>query len=260
MHNILLLRISAILPEAISDGGLTPTTDTDLLLATYRGGSHFTSDIITDQIYTALVAKNICTQAEIIILRILPFFPYLDEHYCLRAAGRLLSLPKGCILLTTGFYVAGHAETDGPPETVALAYTLQKAGFTPVKKADMHPDPPGSISAFDHSYDIQPISFDRIFSRQSRSPLARPRIRGLCCRNIRRDRDIILVTAPGDRQDICRIRAGLQRIVKENDHIHTVPLDHIHKLLIPTYAAGEKLINLQIRYFFNSSAGNPCRI
>ena len=45
MHDILLLRISAILPEAISDGGLTPTTDTDLLLATCRGGSHFTSDI-----------------------------------------------------------------------------------------------------------------------------------------------------------------------------------------------------------------------
>ena len=41
----ILLRISAILPEAISDGGLTPTTDTDLLLATYRGGSHLTSDI-----------------------------------------------------------------------------------------------------------------------------------------------------------------------------------------------------------------------
>ena len=46
MHDILLLRISAILPEAISDGGLTPTTDTDLLLATYRDGSHFTSDIL----------------------------------------------------------------------------------------------------------------------------------------------------------------------------------------------------------------------
>ena len=30
MHDILLLRISAILPEAISDGGLTPTTDTNL--------------------------------------------------------------------------------------------------------------------------------------------------------------------------------------------------------------------------------------
>ena len=36
---------SAILPEAISDGGLTPTTDTVLLLSTYRGWSHFTSDI-----------------------------------------------------------------------------------------------------------------------------------------------------------------------------------------------------------------------
>ena len=46
MHDILLLRIFAILPEAISDGGLTPTTDTDLLLATYRGGSHLTSDIL----------------------------------------------------------------------------------------------------------------------------------------------------------------------------------------------------------------------
>ena len=44
-HDIFLLRISAILPEAISDGGLTLTTDTDLLLATYRGGSHLTSDI-----------------------------------------------------------------------------------------------------------------------------------------------------------------------------------------------------------------------
>ena len=33
-HDIFLLRISAILPEAISDGRLTPTTDINLLLAT----------------------------------------------------------------------------------------------------------------------------------------------------------------------------------------------------------------------------------
>ena len=31
--------------KSISDGELTPTTDTNLLLATYRGGSHLTSDI-----------------------------------------------------------------------------------------------------------------------------------------------------------------------------------------------------------------------
>ena len=49
-HDILLLRISAILPEAISDGGLTPTTDTNLFLATYRGGNHLTSDILTCQL------------------------------------------------------------------------------------------------------------------------------------------------------------------------------------------------------------------
>ena len=50
LHDILLLRTSAILPEAISAGGLTPTTDTSLFLTTYRGGSHLTSDIfITGQ-------------------------------------------------------------------------------------------------------------------------------------------------------------------------------------------------------------------
>ena len=46
LHDILLLRTSAILPEAISAGGLTPTTDTSLLLTTYRGGSHLPADIL----------------------------------------------------------------------------------------------------------------------------------------------------------------------------------------------------------------------
>ena len=45
LHDILLLRTSAILPEAISAGGLTPTTDTSLFLTTYRGGSHLQADI-----------------------------------------------------------------------------------------------------------------------------------------------------------------------------------------------------------------------
>jgi len=46
LHDILLLRTSAILPEAISAGGLTPTTDTSLLLTTYRGGRHLPADIL----------------------------------------------------------------------------------------------------------------------------------------------------------------------------------------------------------------------
>ena len=64
LHDILLLRTSAslhsvsvgakplstgqwfcALPEAISAGGLTPTTDTSLFLTTYRGGSHLPADI-----------------------------------------------------------------------------------------------------------------------------------------------------------------------------------------------------------------------
>ena len=47
LHDILQLRTSVILPEAISDGGLAPTTDTSLFLTTYRGGSHLPSDIQT---------------------------------------------------------------------------------------------------------------------------------------------------------------------------------------------------------------------
>ena len=48
LHDILLLRTSAILPGAISAGGLTPTTDTSLFLTTYRGGSHLPADIYAD--------------------------------------------------------------------------------------------------------------------------------------------------------------------------------------------------------------------
>jgi len=61
LHDILLLRTSTLrfgrrktivhrtmcaLPEAISAGGLTPTTDISLFLTTYRVGSHLPADII----------------------------------------------------------------------------------------------------------------------------------------------------------------------------------------------------------------------
>ena len=36
LHDILQLRTSVIPPEAISDGGLVPSTDTNLFLTTYR--------------------------------------------------------------------------------------------------------------------------------------------------------------------------------------------------------------------------------
>ena len=54
---------------------------------------------------------------------------YMSRDYCRQAARRILELEKGTILLTTGFYVAGHAETDGPLGTVVLAKALEKQGF-----------------------------------------------------------------------------------------------------------------------------------
>lgn len=61
---------------------------------------------------------------------------YMDRDYCRQAAKRILDLEKGTILLTTGFYVAGHAETDGPLGTVVLAKALKKHKFHPVVITD----------------------------------------------------------------------------------------------------------------------------
>ena len=61
---------------------------------------------------------------------------YLPPDYCRRAAQAILSWPRGTVLLTTGFYVAGHAETDGPAGTLVLARALEGLGFTPVVVTD----------------------------------------------------------------------------------------------------------------------------
>ena len=63
--------------------------------------------------------------------------PYLHEHFCHEAAEQILEWPRGTVVLTTGFYVAGHAETDGPPGTLLLAKSLQTLGFHPVVVTDM---------------------------------------------------------------------------------------------------------------------------
>lgn len=57
---------------------------------------------------------------------------YLSGNYCTKAAREILSWERGTVFLTTGFYVSGFAETDGPVGTVALAHALSEIGFTPV--------------------------------------------------------------------------------------------------------------------------------
>lgn len=54
---------------------------------------------------------------------------YLQKDYCKKAAEKLLQAPKGHVLITTGFYVAGYAETDGPIGTLAVAKALEGLGY-----------------------------------------------------------------------------------------------------------------------------------
>ena len=61
---------------------------------------------------------------------------HMDESYCELAAREIMSWEPGVIFLTTGFYVAGYPETDGPAGTVVLAKALKKLGWEPVIVTD----------------------------------------------------------------------------------------------------------------------------
>ena len=54
--------------------------------------------------------------------------PFLPVNNYLETARFILEHP-GRVLITTGFYVNGIAETDGPPGTAVLAQALQKLGY-----------------------------------------------------------------------------------------------------------------------------------
>lgn len=62
----------------------------------------------------------------------------LSDNMYEEAAEKLLQRKKGTILLATGFYVAGFAETDGPPGTFFLAKALKQLGFSPVVITDSY--------------------------------------------------------------------------------------------------------------------------
>ena len=61
---------------------------------------------------------------------------YLSEDFCSETAEEILRWPRGTVVLTTGFYVAGLAETDGPPGTLLLSWALQQCGFSPLVVTD----------------------------------------------------------------------------------------------------------------------------
>lgn len=61
---------------------------------------------------------------------------YLPENYLEQAAQAILSWPKGKIMIATGFYTGGFAETDGPLGTVAIARAIKQLGYEPVVLTD----------------------------------------------------------------------------------------------------------------------------
>ena len=79
---------------------------------------------------------------------------HLPSKYCQESAEYILSWKKGVIFITTGFYVAGHAETDGPPGALILCLILKKLGYIPMILTDKY------CQDFFEKYDIKVIYMD----------------------------------------------------------------------------------------------------
>ena len=79
---------------------------------------------------------------------------------------------------------------------------------------------------------------------------------GLGCGNVGRDGDVKPVADLGNGEDVGFVRAVHDRVVEEDDQIQIAPLDHIDKLLFSAYAAGKKLVNLQIGHILDMTSGH----
>lgn len=65
-------------------------------------------------------------------------YPFLPKDSCRKAAEDILKLPRGNFLVTTGFYVKGAGETDGPLGAWILIQVLEKLGYLPVLVTDRY--------------------------------------------------------------------------------------------------------------------------
>ena len=73
-------------------------------------------------------------------------YPLLPHSACNDAAKDLLLLPKGNILIVTGFCCFGAGETDGPVGSHFFALALKRLGFNPTIVTDNY-----SSAYFDHA-------------------------------------------------------------------------------------------------------------
>jgi hypothetical protein len=65
-------------------------------------------------------------------------FPLLPHSACHDAAKNLLHLPKGNVMIVTGFCCFGTGETDGPVGSHFLAWALKMLGFHPIIVTDRY--------------------------------------------------------------------------------------------------------------------------
>ncbi len=95
----------------------------------------FSGLVLDREIYAATMIENILlqhsTQRNIHTLQ-----KYLPQNFCEQAADAILAHP-GNVLITTGFWVAGTCETDGPVGAIVLADVLKASGSNPVFVTDL---------------------------------------------------------------------------------------------------------------------------
>ena len=87
---------------------------------------------------------------------------YLPSNYCKEAAEYILSWKKGVIFIARGFYVAGHAEIDGPPGALIISLVLKKLGYTPVILTDKY------CQNFFEKYDIKVIYMEIAMEKEKK--------------------------------------------------------------------------------------------
>jgi len=63
-----------------------------------------------------------------------------DKLYLTKIAKSICNLKRGNVFIITGFYVNGHAETDGPIGAYFLAKALKACGFNPIIISDIYCD------------------------------------------------------------------------------------------------------------------------
>ena len=62
----------------------------------------------------------------------------MPSDFCRRAAKAVYAWDRGCVFITTGFFVGGTAETDGPPGLMVTAEVLKQMGFQLVILTDLY--------------------------------------------------------------------------------------------------------------------------